>query len=87
MKPALPLILFSIVASLRDRMPKGYPVKKLLLLLWKTLLAVLGGMKEINKAKALARELAGLKPDDKNSTSASECDCEQAKGSALITVR
>lgn len=67
MSPALPLILFNIVGGLRDRMPKGYPVKKLLLLLWKTLLACLGGMSEINKAKALSREFAGLKPDDKNS--------------------
>jgi hypothetical protein len=61
--PPLPLILFNIVAGLRDRLPKGYPVKKLLLLLWKTLLACLGGMKEVNKAKALSRELAGLIPD------------------------
>lgn len=67
MSPPLPLILYNVVAGLRDRMPKGYPVKKLLLLLWKTLLACLGGMKEINKAKALSRELAGLKPDDKDS--------------------
>jgi hypothetical protein len=63
MTPSLPLILFNIVAGLRDRLPKGYPVKKLLLLLWKTLLACLGGMKEVNKAKALSRELAGLAPD------------------------
>ena len=67
MSPSLPLVLFNIVAGLRDQLSKGYPVKKLLLLLWKTLLACLGGMKEVNKAKALARELAGLKPDDKNS--------------------
>lgn len=63
MTPSLPLILFNIVAGLRDRLPKGYPVKKLLLLLWKTLLACLGGMKEVNRAKALSRELAGLAPD------------------------
>jgi hypothetical protein len=56
-------MLFNIVAGLKDRLPKGYPVKKLLLLLWKTLLACLGGMKEVNKAKALSRELAGLAPD------------------------
>jgi hypothetical protein len=63
MSPPLPLILFNIVSGLRDRLPKGYPVKKLLLLQWKTLLACLGGMKEVNKAKALSRELAGLAPD------------------------
>ena len=65
MSPPLPLVLFSMVAGLKDRLPKGYPVKKVLLLLWKTLLACLGGMKEVTKAKELARDLAGLAPVDK----------------------
>jgi hypothetical protein len=59
-------MLVDIVAGLKDRMvPKGYPVKKVLLLLWKTLLACLGGMREAAKVKALSRQLAGLGPERK----------------------
>jgi len=59
-------MLVDMVAGLKDRMvPKGYPVKKVLLLLWKTLLACLGGMSEAAKAKALSRQLAGLGPERK----------------------
>jgi hypothetical protein len=60
MSPPLPFVLFSILASLKDRLPKGFPVKKILLLLWKTLLACLGGMKEVSKARDVARDMAGL---------------------------
>ncbi|WVR07239.1 hypothetical protein IAU60_004280 [Kwoniella sp. DSM 27419] len=74
MSPPLPLVLFQMVASLKDRLPKGYPVKKVLLLLWKTLLACLGGMKEVSKARALSREWAGLTPEDKNYTKATPID-------------
>ena len=54
-----------MVSGLKDRLPKGYPVKKVLLLLWKTILACLGGMQEASKAKALSRELAGLPVQEK----------------------
>ncbi|KAK6910328.1 hypothetical protein I203_104360 [Kwoniella mangroviensis CBS 8507] len=74
MSPPLPLVLFQMVASLKDRLPKGYPVKKVLLLLWKTLLACLGGMKEVSKARALSRELAGLPVENKNFTKATPVD-------------
>ncbi|OCF42790.1 hypothetical protein I317_03392 [Kwoniella heveanensis CBS 569] len=74
MSPPLPLVLFHMVSSLKDRLPKGYPVKKVLLLLWKTLLACLGGMKEVAKAKALSREWAGLPPEQKNLTKSSPLD-------------
>ncbi|WVQ99208.1 hypothetical protein IAU59_006340 [Kwoniella sp. CBS 9459] len=74
MSPPLPLVLFQMVSSLKDRLPKGYPVKKVLLLLWKTLLACLGGMKEVAKAKALSREWAGLPPEKKNLTKSSPLD-------------
>ncbi|WRT66139.1 uncharacterized protein IL334_003092 [Kwoniella shivajii] len=74
MSPPLPLVLFQMVASLKDRLPKGYPVKKVLLLLWKTLLACLGGMKEVAKARALSRELSGLPPENKNFTKATPGD-------------
>lgn len=66
MDPPLPLMLVGMVAGLKDKkVPKGYPVKKVLLLLWKTLLACLGGMTEAAKAKALSRELEGLGPEKK----------------------
>ncbi|CEH11967.1 Uncharacterized conserved protein [Ceraceosorus bombacis] len=60
--PPLPVFLFGLVASLRDKNAKGYPVKKLLLLLWKTLLAALGGDADIERCKMLARQLEGLPP-------------------------
>lgn len=68
MSPPLPLALFQMVSTLRDKIPKGYPVKKVLLLLWKTLLACLGGMREVQQAMALSREQAGLDPNTK-------CEC------------
>ena len=58
--PPLPIMLFQMVAGMKDRLPRGFPVKKFLLLVWKVLLACLGGMKEVTKAKSLAREVAGL---------------------------
>jgi hypothetical protein len=66
MSPSLPIVLFEMIAALKDRVPKGYPVKKVLLLLWKTLLAALGGIKEVAKARVLAREITGLPPVDKS---------------------
>ncbi|KZT12541.1 N1221-domain-containing protein [Laetiporus sulphureus 93-53] len=60
--PPLPVYLFNVVAGLRDKSAKGYPVKKLLLVLWKTILACCGGIRELARVKKLARELAGLPP-------------------------
>ncbi len=64
--PPLPIFLFGLVASLREKSAKGYPVKKLLLLLWKSLLSCLGGMKDVERCKLLAREIEGLGPVDKS---------------------
>ncbi|CAK5262962.1 unnamed protein product [Mycena citricolor] len=58
--PPLPVYLFSVVAGLRDKSAKGYPVKKLLLVLWKTLLSCCGGVRDHARVKKLARELGGL---------------------------
>ncbi|KAJ3840755.1 hypothetical protein F5878DRAFT_52130 [Lentinula raphanica] len=58
--PPLPVYLFNVVSGLRDKSAKGYPIKKLLLLLWKTLLSCFGGVRDHARAKLLARELAGL---------------------------
>jgi hypothetical protein len=61
--PPLPIYLVNLVAGLREKNAKGYPVKKLLLLLWKALLACLGGDKDIRRVKKLVRTIEGL-PDD-----------------------
>nr|ODN97858.1 hypothetical protein L204_03283 [Cryptococcus depauperatus CBS 7855] len=74
MSPPLPLVLFQMISTLRDKIPRGYPVKKVLLLLWKTLLATLGGMKEAREAMMLGRELAGLDPNPTYFTKASPID-------------
>ncbi|KAF8559062.1 hypothetical protein OG21DRAFT_1503519 [Imleria badia] len=60
MDPPLPVYLFNVVSGLKDKSAKGYPIKKLLLVLWKTLLACCGGIRELVRVKKLARELASL---------------------------
>ncbi|KAG5654067.1 hypothetical protein H0H81_007793 [Sphagnurus paluster] len=60
--PPLPVYLFNVVSGLRDKSAKGYPIKKLLLVLWKTLLTCCGGIREHARVKRLSRELAGLPP-------------------------
>ncbi|KAL4241945.1 N1221 and DUF3402 domain-containing protein [Abortiporus biennis] len=62
LEPPLPVYLFNVVAGLKDKSAKGYPVKKLLLVLWKSILACCGGIRELARVKKLARELAGLPP-------------------------
>ncbi|KAH0839713.1 hypothetical protein J3R83DRAFT_651 [Lanmaoa asiatica] len=62
MDPPLPVYLFNVVSGLKDKSAKGYPIKKLLLVLWKALLACCGGVRELARAKKLARELASLPP-------------------------
>lgn len=78
MSPPLPIVLFQMLASLKDRLPKGFPVKKVLLLIWKVLLACLGGMKEVTKAKNLSRELSGLPMAEKGER-ASHSSLDQAE--------
>ncbi|KAJ6516172.1 hypothetical protein C8R45DRAFT_959155 [Mycena sanguinolenta] len=62
--PPLPVYLFTVVSGLRDKSARGYPVKKLLLVLWKTLLSCCGGIRDHARVKKLARELAGLQTVD-----------------------
>nr|CAG8484728.1 15178_t:CDS:10 [Entrophospora candida] len=66
--PPMTVFLFETVASLRekDKNVKGYPVKKLLLLLWKVILASLGGVDDIKKKKDAMRMLNGLPPFQTN---------------------
>lgn len=58
--PPLPVFLFRLVANLREKSIKGFPVKKLVLLLWKSVLATLGGASAIDSAKARTRQKEGL---------------------------
>lgn len=62
LEPPLPVYLFNVVAGLKDKSAKGYPVKKLLLVLWKSILTCCGGIRELARVKNLTRELAGLGP-------------------------
>ncbi|GAA5955174.1 hypothetical protein JCM3765_003235 [Sporobolomyces pararoseus] len=67
LNPPMPIHLFNLVAGLREKNAKGYPVKKLLLLLWKSLLCTIGGMKDVERVKILVREIEGLPKDDPSS--------------------
>lgn len=64
LEPPLPIYLINLVGGLREKNAKGYPVKKLLLLLWKSLLACLGGNKDLARVKKLVREVEGLPAED-----------------------
>ncbi|KIY45857.1 hypothetical protein FISHEDRAFT_66658 [Fistulina hepatica ATCC 64428] len=59
-EPPFPVYLIGVVSSLKDKATRNYPVKKMLLLCWKSLLACWGGMRDYIRVKKLARELAGL---------------------------
>ncbi|GAA5862850.1 hypothetical protein JCM8547_006570 [Rhodosporidiobolus lusitaniae] len=65
--PPMPIYLYNQVAGLREKNAKGYPVKKLLLLLWKSMLCTIGGMKDVERTKVLVREIEGLPKDDPSS--------------------
>ncbi|KAI9320675.1 hypothetical protein BX666DRAFT_1910199 [Dichotomocladium elegans] len=60
--PSIMQHLFLVVSQLRDKHIKSFPVKKLVLLLWKAMLCTFGGLKELKVAKTAARALYGLKP-------------------------
>ncbi|CAD6919859.1 unnamed protein product [Tilletia controversa] len=62
LEPPLPIFLLNLLASLREKNAKGFPVKKLLLLTWKSFLACFGGQADIQRCKKLAREVEGLAP-------------------------
>ncbi|KAJ3572645.1 hypothetical protein NP233_g2951 [Leucocoprinus birnbaumii] len=88
LEPPLPVYLFSIISNLRDKSAKGYPIKKvkLLLLMWKTLLACWGGIRDYARVKQLARELAGLPPvsDFNKKLKTSALDVEQYRNETSV---
>ncbi|RUS21017.1 N1221-like protein-domain-containing protein [Endogone sp. FLAS-F59071] len=58
--PPLTVFLFGLVAQLREKNVKTFPVKKLLLLLWKVMISSLGGFKDFARLKNSARVINGL---------------------------
>ncbi|KAF9008756.1 hypothetical protein BDQ17DRAFT_1388492 [Cyathus striatus] len=58
---SLPVYLFNVVSGLRDKSAKGYPIKKLLLVLWKTLLACWGGIREHDRVKSSRANWRGFR--------------------------
>ncbi|WFD33193.1 Factor arrest protein 11 [Malassezia cuniculi] len=63
--PPLPVFAIELTASLREKSIRGFPVKKLVLVLWKSILATLGGFEDVARCKLAAREREGLAPADK----------------------
>ncbi|ORX54162.1 N1221-domain-containing protein [Piromyces finnis] len=64
LEPPLPAYLFNLVALLANR--KNYPVKKLLLLLWKTMLASYGKLDQLKELKNELRKENGLDEIDES---------------------
>ncbi|KXS08961.1 hypothetical protein M427DRAFT_64968 [Gonapodya prolifera JEL478] len=62
--PPVVAFLFGLVARLAEGNRKHYPVKKLLLLTWKTMLATLGGTERMLGIKAVARQQTHLPPSN-----------------------
>ncbi|WFD31581.1 Factor arrest protein 11 [Malassezia sp. CBS 17886] len=60
LSPPLPVYLLTLTAELREKSIRGFPVKKLVLLLWKTVLATLGGMRDAKRCGMRTREQEGL---------------------------
>ncbi|KAI7873710.1 uncharacterized protein EV154DRAFT_527802 [Mucor mucedo] len=64
MEPNLTEFLFTFVASLRDKLDGSYPIKKIVLLLWKSLLFMSGGLKDIKLLTHRAKQSLGLTVDN-----------------------
>ncbi|KAG2219692.1 hypothetical protein INT45_001864 [Circinella minor] len=52
--------IFDVLSQLRDKYLKSFPVKKLILLLWKVLLCTFGGFKQLKNSRDASRVLNGL---------------------------
>ncbi|KAG0187344.1 Factor arrest protein 11 [Apophysomyces sp. BC1034] len=58
---------FKALAKLRERYTVTFPIKKLTLVVWKTILATFGGLGKVKQLKEDARRLHGLGVEDKTS--------------------
>lgn len=56
-------LLFMMLLSFCNGSMPHYPIKRILLLIWKTILAMMGGMEELAEIKKTRRETAGLTPE------------------------
>ncbi|KAI7863463.1 hypothetical protein BDF14DRAFT_1843377 [Spinellus fusiger] len=64
--PKIVAFLFSVVSQLREKHVKASPFKKLILLLWKTILAAFGGIEKPKTLKNYAKILSGFYFEDKD---------------------
>ena len=55
-------LLFAMLLSFCNGSMPHYPIRKLLLLIWKTILSMMGGFRELAELKQQARVAAGLPP-------------------------
>ena len=55
-------LLFMMLLSFCNGSMPHYPIKRILLLIWKSILAMMGGMKDLEEIKRQRREDAGLPP-------------------------
>ena len=62
------VILLKMITAFCNGTSQHFPVKKLLLLLWKTLILSLGGIEELKALRAAAREKEGLPPGPPDTT-------------------
>ena len=60
--PPLPIYFLGLIANLREKSIGGFPVKKLVLLTWKSVLASLGGYEALQRCKEGVRSREGLAP-------------------------
>lgn len=64
--PPLPVFTIELTASLREKSIRGFPIKKLILILWKSILGSLGGFDDIARCKQSTRIREGLPLADKS---------------------